>query len=83
MKKTILAVCLVALSAAALAQQQELVRGKALRDLAVGNTFHVYHPGCTDKEANFIVFFAEDGKAYAKDRPCKIALDRASSLTGR
>ncbi|MGW8367726.1 MAG: hypothetical protein ACWGPN_03480 [Gammaproteobacteria bacterium] len=83
MTRIILAACLVVLSAVALAEEPEFLRGQALKDIAVGNTFYVFHPGCTETDANFIVYFAEDGKAYAKDRPCMTAPDRARSLKGR
>jgi hypothetical protein len=83
MRKIFLAAGLMALSAAAIAQGQEFLRGKALADIAVGNTFYVYHPGCTDQDANLIVYFADDGKAFAKRRSCQLAADRATSLKGR
>ncbi len=83
MRKILLAACLMALSAAAIAQEEEFLRGKALADVAVGNTFYVYHPGCTDKAANLIVYFAGDGKAFAKQRACKLPADRATSVKGR
>lgn len=83
MKRIITAACLMTLAAGALAQQQEFLRGKALESIAVGNTFYVYHPGCTDTDANFIVYFAEDGKAHAKQRACKLPADRAEILRGR
>ena len=83
MRKILLAVGLVVLSSAAIAQEQEFLRGKAIADVAVGNTFYVYHPGCTDQAANLIVYFADDGKAFAKKRACQLAADRATSLNGR
>lgn len=66
----------------AVAQEQQFLRGRTLQGELVGNTLYVHHPGCTDVEANFILYFAEDGKAFAKERACRLPADRAMKLQG-
>ena len=74
---------LALVTALATAQDEQMFRGRAVETLLVGNTLYVHHPGCTDAEANFILHIAEGGKAYAKERACRLPADRAKSMSGR
>jgi hypothetical protein len=84
MKRTILIATLLGLiSSIGFAQQQEFLQGKRVESELVGHTVYVHHPGCTDTDANFILYLAEDGKAFAKERACGVSSDHAKTMQGK
>ena len=67
----------------AFAEQTQFLSGTGLKDALVGNTMYVHYPGCTEAEANLILYFADDGEIHAKQRACQLPTDRATSLRGK
>lgn len=65
-----------------LAQDTQMIKGRAMRDLVVGNTAHIHFPACADQKPNVMLYFAEDGSIRAAERQCNLAMDRAQRLTG-